>query len=42
MPVVRIDGFVFWLVNISVIISSASSVFAKTAALALTAAVSVT
>ena len=40
MPVVRIDGFVFWLVNLSVIISSASNVFAKTVALA--AAVSVT
>ena len=42
MPVVRIDGFVFWLVNLCVIISSVSSVFTKTSALALAAAISVT
>ena len=42
MPVVRIDRFVFRLVNLSVIISSASSVFAKTSALVLVAVVAVT
>ena len=42
MLVVRIDGFVFWLVNLSVIISSASNIFVKTSALALAGAISVT